>query len=221
MMTNLFSIFDPSTKFYFSLNWMIMIMIMIMIPFNFYFFPPRHYFSVLKLIQNINKEINTNIKKFFKLSIMFLTLFLFIMISNLLGLYPYIFTSTSHLSISLTMALPLWIMIMLFGWISHTNHMFTHLVPLGTPMMLSSFMVIIETISNIIRPITLSVRLTANMIAGHLLLSLLSNISEKMPPLFIPSSIMISTLLFLEYAVSIIQSYVFIILMSLYLSEIN
>jgi len=102
-----------------------------------------------------------------------------------------------------------------------TNHMFTHLVPLGSPIALRFFIVFIETVSNIIRPITLSVRLAANIIAGHLLLSLLRGLSEAIPSLFLPSSIVLAALLTLEYAVALIQSYVFITLMSLYLREIN
>jgi F-type H+-transporting ATPase subunit a len=82
-------------------------------------------------------------------------------------------------------------------------------------------MVFIETVRNVIRPLTLSVRLAANIIAGHLLLSLLRGISENSPYIFLPTFLIIIILLCLEYAVAIIQRYVFITLISLYLNEIN
>nr|YP_010321835.1 ATP synthase F0 subunit 6 [Parasitus fimetorum]UKO33173.1 ATP synthase subunit 6 [Parasitus fimetorum] len=221
-MTNLFSIFDPSTSSMFSMNWLSMVFPVLLAPYLYWAFPSRIQMVFFMLSNYIISELKNNLtKENFKTLLIFFTLFWFVMCNNLMGLYPYIFTATSHLVITLTLALPFWILFMLYGWINLTNHMFTHLVPLGTPMALSFFMVFIETISNVIRPITLSVRLAANMIAGHLLLSLLSGISEAMPIIFIPSSIVLATLLTLEYAVAIIQSYVFITLMSLYLNEIN
>jgi len=141
--------------------------------------------------------------------------------SNLFGLYPYVFTPTSHLVVTLSFALPIWFSLIIYGWVKTTQHIFTHLVPLGTPIALSVFIVFIETISNIIRPITLSVRLAANIIAGHLLIRLLRGISEKSPYIFIPSFLVLAILIILEYAVAAIQSYVFITLTSLYLTEIN
>lgn len=101
--------------------------------------------------------------------------------------------------------------------------MFAHLVPQGTPSVLIPFIVLIETISNVIRPGTLAVRLAANIIAGHLLLTLLGNTGPS-----ITSSIILSVLIFsqillltLEAAVAIIQSYVFAVLRTLYTGEIN
>jgi len=79
----------------------------------------------------------------------------------------YIFTRTRHLTLTLTLALPLWVRFILFGWIKNTNHIFEHLIPQGTPTLLIPFIVIIETIRNLIRPGTLAVRLTANIIAGQ------------------------------------------------------
>jgi len=98
--------------------------------------------------------------------------------------------------------------------------MLAHLVPQSTPPALISFMVLIETISSLIRPITLSVRLAANMIAGHLLLTLLGNQTAVRGIILIPGMLFAQiALLVLECAVAIIQSYVFIVLSSLYASE--
>nr|YP_010626107.1 ATP synthase F0 subunit 6 [Sininocellia gigantos]WBK02931.1 ATP synthase F0 subunit 6 [Sininocellia gigantos] len=223
MMTNLFSVFDPSTTIMnLSLNWFSSFIGLIIIPSLFWILPNRLYFIWMNILTKLNQEFKTLLGiKNFKISMIFTSLFLFIMFNNLLGLFPYIFTSSSHMNFTLTLALPLWISFMLYGWINHTNHMFTHLVPQGTPNVLMPFMVCIETISNIIRPGTLAIRLAANMIAGHLLLTLLGNTGSSL------SSMMISILLFtqillltLEFAVAIIQAYVFSVLSTLYSSEV-
>lgn len=100
--------------------------------------------------------------------------------------------------------------------------MFYHLVPQGTPIILMPFIVCIETIRNIIRPGTLAVRLTANIIAGHLLITLLGNTGTSLSSYLIIILIIVQILLLmLESAVSIIQSYVFAILSTLYSREIN
>lgn len=222
IITNLFRIFDPSTSTLFSSNWLRMVLPLILAPYIYWAFPSRIQMTFFILSNYITGELKNNLtKENYKTLLIFFTLFWFIICNNLIGLYPYIFTATRHLVITLTLALPFWILFIIYGWINLTNHIFTHLVPLGTPIALSFFMVFIETISNIIRPITLSVRLAANMIAGHLLLSLLRGISEAVPIIFFPSSVVLAALLTLEYAVAIIQSYVFITLISLYLNEIN
>nr|YP_010535614.1 ATP synthase F0 subunit 6 [Ornithodoros noorsveldensis]AIZ58702.1 ATP synthase F0 subunit 6 [Ornithodoros noorsveldensis]AIZ58715.1 ATP synthase F0 subunit 6 [Ornithodoros noorsveldensis]UYB78487.1 ATP synthase F0 subunit 6 [Ornithodoros noorsveldensis] len=222
MMTNLFSIFDPSTSSSLSMNWMSIFSIFILLPSLYWMIPSRSqtlwfYTSSLLKIE-MNNLFAKNKKKYMFLMI---SIFWFIMINNFLGLFPYIFTATSHINLSSIMALPLWMTFMIFGWINQTNFMFSHLVPTGTPMMLSMFMVIIETISSLIRPLTLSVRLTANMISGHLLLCLLSNIMQNFPLINMFIFPVMTALLTLEMAVAIIQSYVFTILISLYLNELN
>lgn len=153
----------------------------------------------------------------------FVSLFSLILYNNFLGLLPYVFTRSSHIVITLALSLPLWVTLIVKGWINHTQHIFAHLVPQGTPPVLIPFIVLIETIRNIIRPGTLAVRLAANIIAGHLLLTLLGNTGPT-----ITSSIVLSILIFsqillltLESAVAIIQSYVFAVLRTLYTREIN
>jgi F-type H+-transporting ATPase subunit a len=94
-------------------------------------------------------------------------------------------------------------------------------VPQGTPSILIPFIVIIETISNVIRPGTLAVRLSANIIAGHLLLTLLGNTGNSLSYIIVSLLIFAQLLLLiLESAVAIIQSYVFTILSTLYSREI-
>nr|YP_010728441.1 ATP synthase F0 subunit 6 [Sergentia baueri]WEF49669.1 ATP synthase F0 subunit 6 [Sergentia baueri] len=224
MMMNLFSIFDPSTNvFNMSLNWLSSFLGIMFFPMVFWFLPSRMNLFWNKIFITLHNEFKMLIgpNSFNGTTFMFISLFTFILFNNFLGLFPYIFTSTSHMTITFSLALPLWLSFMMYGWINNTNHMFAHLVPQGTPSVLMPFMVLIETISNVIRPGTLAVRLSANMIAGHLLLTLLGNTGNSLSTILI--SILIITqllLLMLESAVAIIQAYVFTILSTLYSSEI-
>jgi F-type H+-transporting ATPase subunit a len=111
---------------------------------------------------------------------------------------------------------------MIYGWINHTQHIFAHLVPQGTPPVLIPFIVCIETIRNLIRPGTLAVRLAANIIAGHLLITLLGNTGSSISYYILSILLIVQiALLILESAVSIIQSYVFAVLRTLYSREVN
>nr|YP_002735061.1 ATP synthase F0 subunit 6 [Phaenacantha marcida]ABZ02090.1 ATP synthase F0 subunit 6 [Phaenacantha marcida] len=221
MMTNLFSTFDPSTSMSSSMNWMSCMLWMLILPTPLWMTPNRIMMITSMMLNNLHKEFKTLMGESIKGSTMLMiSMFMFILMNNSMGLMPYIFTSTSHLSVTLSMALPLWISLMLFGWINKTNHMFSHLIPTGTPTMLMPFMVIIETMSNIIRPGALAVRLTANMIAGHLLMSLMGNSMNEpssMMPLIMVAQMMLMSF---EMAVAVIQAYVFSVLSTLYSSEI-
>nr|QHR79489.1 ATP synthase F0 subunit 6 [Gonimbrasia belina] len=225
MMNNLFSIFDPTTNILnLSMNWLSIFLGFLFLPNIFWLIPNRHFFIWKFIMMKLHNEFKNLLKNnYFKGStFIFISLFSFIFFNNFLGLFPYIFTSTSHLSLSLSMSLPLWLSFMLYGWLNNYQHMFIHLIPQGTPPILMPFMVLIETISNIIRPGTLAVRLTANMIAGHLLMTLLSNMSSIISSYLIIFLILIQILLLiLESAVAMIQSYVITILSTLYSSEVN
>jgi len=117
--------------------------------------------------------------------------------------------------------LPLWLGRIILSIIYQYNNLLAHLVPVGTPRFLIPVIVIIETVRNIIRPLTLSIRLAANIVAGHLLLTLLGS-QGPLLSLFNLSLLIIGLflLLLLEVAVACIQSYVFTILSSLYLNEL-
>nr|WCB98948.1 ATP synthase F0 subunit 6 [Bactrocera dorsalis]WCB98961.1 ATP synthase F0 subunit 6 [Bactrocera dorsalis] len=225
MMTNLFSVFDPSSSiFNLSLNWMSTFLGLLLIPSTYWLMPSRWHIFWNSILITLHKEFKTLLgpSGHSGSTFIFVSLFSLILFNNFMGLFPYIFTSTSHLTLTLTLALPLWLCFMIYGWINHTQHMFAHLVPQGTPAVLMPFMVCIETISNIIRPGTLAVRLAANMIAGHLLLTLLGNTGPSLSYAIV-SLLLIGqiALLVLESAVAIIQSYVFAVLSTLYSSEVN
>nr|QVT10943.1 ATP synthase F0 subunit 6 [Ampelophaga rubiginosa] len=225
MMSNLFSIFDPSTNlFNLPINWISTLLGLMFIPYSFWLIPNRHFMMWNFILNSLHNEFKNLLKNnyFNGSTFIFISLFSFILFNNFLGLFPYIFTSTSHLTLTLSISLPLWLSFMLYGWINNYQHMFCHMIPQGTPTILMPFMVLIETISNIIRPSTLAVRLTANMIAGHLLMTLLSSTGPNMSYIFIMMLIMIQILLLiLESAVAVIQSYVIAILSTLYSSEVN
>nr|ASM82687.1 ATP synthase F0 subunit 6 [Suwallia bimaculata] len=225
MMTNLFSVFDPTTSIMnLSLNWISTILGLTLIPTLYWFMPSRYNLIWNKILLTLHQEFKTLLGPTGHVgsTFMFISLFSLILFNNFLGLFPYVFTSSSHLTLTLALALPLWLSFMIYGWINHTQHMFAHLVPQGTPAVLMPFMVCIETISNVIRPGTLAVRLAANMIAGHLLLTLLGNTGPSLTYSILSLLIIAQiALLVLESAVAIIQSYVFAVLSTLYSSEVN
>lgn len=224
MITNLFSIFDPSTSIGMSLNWA-SIFIIFFIVFPCYWLIPSNINIIFSNIINIlHKEIKVTLGKTTPLgtSLFLISILIFIMHNNVMGLLPYIFTASSHMTITLTLALPFWASLMLFGWINSAINMLAHLVPQGTPAILIIFMVLIETIRNIIRPLTLAVRLTANIIAGHLLITLIGNqaaVRSLITLLGVINAFVLLTIL--EIAVAFIQAYVFAVLLTLYVNEIH
>nr|ALO76519.1 ATP synthase F0 subunit 6 [Scydmaeninae sp. 840218] len=221
-MMNLFTSFDPST-YIFQMNWTSMLMMIPLMPIMLWLVPSRWNWTWLKLNFSLNNEFTPLLESKIKGStLMFISLMNLIMINNFMGLSPYTFTPTSHLVFNLSLALPLWVMFMVYGWFNNSVHMLAHTIPTGTPYLLMPFMVCIETVSNIIRPITLSVRLTANMIAGHLLVTLMSNLSATLGTISCSIVIIAQTiLLILEMSVAIIQAYVFSVLVMLYSKEIH
>lgn len=221
MITNLFSVFDPSTTiFNLSLNWIRIILGLFFIPYIYWLMPSRYNIIWNKLFNYIHLELKILLNRG-KNTFIFVSLFIFILFNNFLGLFSYIFTRTRHLTLTLTLSIPLWLRFIIYGWVNKTNHIFSHLVPLGTPGVLIPFIVCIETIRNVIRPGTLAIRLTANIIAGHLLLTLLRNNGPALPTILVSILLVVQiALLVLESAVAIIQSYVFTVLMTLYSREV-
>lgn len=151
------------------------------------------------------------------------SLIIFLFSLNMLGLLPYTFTPTTQLSLNMGIAVPLWLATVLIGLRNQITHALGHLLPEGTPTPLIPVLIIIETISLFIRPLALGVRLTANLTAGHLLIQLIATASFVLLPLMPVVAGLTAVLLFLltilEIAVAIIQAYVFVLLLSLYLQE--
>nr|YP_008593800.1 ATP synthase F0 subunit 6 [Pterapogon kauderni]BAN83196.1 ATPase subunit 6 [Pterapogon kauderni] len=151
------------------------------------------------------------------------SLMLFLISLNMLGLLPYTFTPTTQLSLNMGLAVPLWLATVLIGMRNQPTHALGHLLPEGTPTPLIPVLIIIETISLFIRPLALGVRLTANLTAGHLLIQLIATAAFVLLPLMPTVAGLTMILLFLltllEVAVAMIQAYVFVLLLSLYLQE--
>nr|YP_009465687.1 ATP synthase F0 subunit 6 [Alepes djedaba]AKJ86860.1 ATP synthase F0 subunit 6 [Alepes djedaba] len=158
-----------------------------------------------------------------KWATMFASLMIFLITLNMLGLLPYTFTPTTQLSLNMGLAVPLWLATVIIGMRNQPTHALGHLLPEGTPTLLIPVLIIIETISLFIRPLALGVRLTANLTAGHLLIQLIATAAFVLLPLMPTVAILTAVLLFLltllEVAVAMIQAYVFVLLLSLYLQE--
>nr|WNH19233.1 ATP synthase F0 subunit 6 [Pogonias cromis] len=158
-----------------------------------------------------------------KWALILTSLMVFLITLNILGLLPYTFTPTTQLSLNLGIAFPLWLATVLIGLRNQPTAALGHLLPEGTPTPLIPILIIIETISLFIRPLALGVRLTANLTAGHLLMQLTSSAAfvllSMMPTVAILTTILLFLLTLLEVAVAMIQAYVFVLLLSLYLQE--
>ena len=158
-----------------------------------------------------------------KWAVLLASLILFLISLNILGLLPYTFTPTTQLSLNMGIAFPLWMATVIIGIRNQPTEALGHLLPEGTPGPLIPVLIIIETISLFIRPLALGVRLTANLTAGHLLIQLIATAATVLLPLIPTVAILTATILFLltllEVAVAIIQAYVFVLLLSLYLQE--
>jgi ATP synthase subunit 6 len=162
-------------------------------------------------------------QKYFPL--IFMT-FLFIATCNLLGMTPYTFTVTSHIAVTLGIAMALFIGINIIGFSTHGIHFFSFFLPAGVPLGLAPGIVVIELVSYVFRVVSLSVRLFANMMAGHTLLKILANFAWTMMnaggALAIASIgplVVVWALTGLELAIAFLQAYVFTILTCIYLSD--
>nr|YP_009720887.1 ATP synthase F0 subunit 6 [Accipiter trivirgatus]QGM79646.1 ATP synthase F0 subunit 6 [Accipiter trivirgatus] len=162
-------------------------------------------------------------KKGHKWALVLTSLMMLLLTINLLGLLPYTFTPTTQLSMNMALAFPLWLATLLTGLRHQPTTSLGHLLPEGTPTPLIPALILIETTSLLIRPLALGVRLTANLTAGHLLIQLISTATTTLLPILPTVSILTTLILLLltilEIAVAMIQAYVFVLLLSLYLQE--
>ncbi|MCP5362126.1 MAG: F0F1 ATP synthase subunit A [Hyphomicrobiales bacterium] len=148
------------------------------------------------------------------------TLFIFILGCNLLGMLPYSFTVTSHIIVTFALALTVFIGVTVIGFMRHGLHYLKLFVPEGLPMWMAPLMVFIEIISYLARPVTLSVRLAANMMAGHTMLKVLAGFVLAMGWTlgWIPMVFLV-VLSGFEIFVAVLQAYIFTILVCVYLND--
>lgn len=216
---SLFSIFDPSRKLNIINNWFTVGLVFTFFPYTF-FFTNQWSTSISSLLLLLRKEARP-LMIVRSEGYIFIISFFIIISFNITGLLPYILAPSRHLRISLPLGLTLWLRLIILGVWEKLNHLFSHLVPLGCPISLIFFIVIIESISIIIRPITLSVRLSANIMAGHVILALISSFSFMEPSLFMVRLFVQLILFTLETSVALVQPYVFFTLLSLYKEELD
>jgi F-type H+-transporting ATPase subunit a len=148
------------------------------------------------------------------------TLFMFILACNLLGMVPYSFTPTSHIVVTFALAAIVFIGVTIIGFARHGLHFFSFFVPKGVPVALLPLLVVIEVISYLIRPVSLSVRLFANMLAGHTMLKVFAGFVIALGVLggWAPLAFVVA-LTGLEILIAFLQAYVFAILTCLYLND--
>ncbi len=173
---------------------------------------------VYGMISNMLKQnVGSGGRKFIPL--MF-TLFVFILTCNLFGMIPYGFTVTSHISVTFTLAMMIFLLVTLLGLYLHGFRFFSLFLPAGTPWWLAPLMVVIELFAYLARPVSLSLRLAANMVAGHVLLKVVAGfvVSMAIYLKFLPIPFIV-VLIGFEIFVAVLQAYIFTILSCVYLSD--
>jgi F-type H+-transporting ATPase subunit a len=147
------------------------------------------------------------------------SLFMFVLFGNLIGMVPYSFTFTSHIAVTFALAAFIFVGVTLIALARHGWHFFTFFAPKGMPLALQMLLVPIEVISYLIRPMTLSIRLFANMMAGHTMLVIFAGFVVAMGLFgFLPLALNVFFIL-LELLVAVLQAYVFTILTCIYLHD--
>lgn len=147
------------------------------------------------------------------------SLFIFILFGNMLGMIPYSFTFTSHIAVTFAMAFAIFIVITLIGIFKHGLHFFSLFFPHGAPLFTAPILIPIELVSYLSRPISLSVRLFANMTVGHVLLKVLAGFVVALGIFgVIPLAVLVA-ITALEVLIALLQAYIFTILCCIYLND--
>ena len=229
MLTDIFSSFDPATRSLFSslpsiLFWAFNLLLINLISSSYWLSS-----SSLSQLTAYPKEIihsqstrtfGNHLKEF---APAVTATFLLILTINLSGLLPYIFRTSRHLFFTLTLALPLWLALILSSFVNSPSRFAAGILPGGAPFWLNPFLVLIETTSISVRPITLSFRLAANMSAGHIVLGLIGIYSASAALLSISNFLILISLqtfyILFEFGICLIQAYIFCLLLTLYADD--
>ena len=147
------------------------------------------------------------------------TIFMFVLICNLMGMVPYSFTVTSHIIVTFALAALVFIGVTILGFVKHGMHFFSFFVPPGSPLFMWPLLIPIEVISYLSRPISLSVRLFANMLAGHTLLKVIAGFVAVLGVFGVLPLALVVALTGLEILIAFLQAYVFAILTCLYIND--
>uniref|UniRef100_A0AAU6QGW9 ATP synthase subunit a n=1 Tax=Aurospio banyulensis TaxID=3050091 RepID=A0AAU6QGW9_9ANNE len=225
MMVDIFSSFDPATASIFnfspSLFWAMNIITIALIHPMFWAAPSQTTWALsLPVMLMYEQSTRTATKDLKGLTSLLVSLYLLMTLTNFMGVIPYVFSVSSHLFFTLSFGLPIWIGLIISSMKFSTTTTLASLLPSGAPAWLNPFLILIETVSTIVRPITLSFRLAANMSAGHIVLTLMG---VYLSFTFLCLNWVPTIFLFLiqagytafELGICIIQAYIFCLLLSL------
>nr|CAD7857570.1 ATP6 CDS [Olavius algarvensis]CAD7857583.1 ATP6 CDS [Olavius algarvensis] len=221
MLMNMFSMFDPM---WFNLcykNLIILLIILMQTMTMFWLNNNKMMIMLMPAISYIMSQLmKTKMKNLKSASMMISSLFILIMYLNISGMFPYMFSTSSHISLTISMGLSMWLLFIMSSATYSMKKTMAHLLPDSSPSWLSPFLILIESTSIMVRPLTLSFRLAANMTAGHVILSLISSFSINMKMSTFMTMLLLSMMYILfELGICIIQSYIFCLLISLYSND--
>nr|UTN43083.1 ATP synthase F0 subunit 6 [Osculotes curta] len=217
MFCGLFSTFDPVLFERFGSKWVVCFFFLVG------FWPmwskmgaDIFVFFLLKLLWKEFKQLMT------KPSLGFLLMgavFLFFLAFNSMGLLPFFFAPSSHLSFNLSIGLPMWMGGIIYACKTSLEGLIAHCVPLGSPAFLWPLLVLVESVSLLIRPLTLAIRLMANVTAGHIIMNLIGGFFSSFLFLTPFGVVLVSGFILFEVGVAFVQAFVFMSLLSLYWEE--
>nr|BDQ43635.1 ATP synthase F0 subunit 6 [Amynthas masatakae] len=225
MMPDIFSSFDPCMyNTLFPLNSMFIITnmaLVLLIQTGYWMINTRQSTFIIPLKSTIFTQLSRTFSYQLKgASSVISSTFIILVLINLMGMVPYTFSTSSHLIFTLSLGFPMWLSFILSSSSLSPKKTIAHLLPDGAPDWLNPFLVIIETTSIVVRPLTLSFRLAANMSAGHIVLSLVGIYcaSAWFTSIFGTTMLILATLgyVLFEFAICLIQAYIFCLLLSLY-----
>ena len=189
---------------------------------------PGRFQSAAEILHNsvaniVSDTAGENSKPYFPL---IFSIFIFILFCNMLGMIPFTFTVTSHILITFCLALIVFMAVTITGFARHGLHFFSLFIPQGTPLLIAPLMFVLEVLSFCVRPFSLSIRLFANMMAGHIMLKVFAGLAVMlaatggMTALLLPLPVIVNVgLIAFEFFVAGLQAYIFAILAAVYLHD--
>lgn len=229
MLIDIFSSFDESNfnilRFTFPV-WSISLFFIFSLRYIYWWVPSR-WFGFLFIFFNfmfeqVSRSFGKNILGF---RVFVVSIFCFILFFNFLGLIPYVFSQTGHLVTTFAFGIPMWLSLLLSGFFYRTIVFIASLLPAGAPSALNPFLILVEIVRIRVRPITLSVRLAANIGAGHIVIGLLGTYLSSAYFGFFGLGGFLALIFiqvfyfFFEFGVGLIQRYIFVLLVTLYADE--
>nr|ANZ03434.1 ATP synthase F0 subunit 6 [Viana regina] len=227
MMVDIFSHFDDQQLSLISgylFLWVFSFYFLFIINFRYWVSKSEFVVFFEVLVSFIFSQIRYSSSRYIKgFNLFLVSLFCFLFFLNLIGLVPYTFSVSSHLVLTLSLSLPAWSALVLSSVFNNVKIALGHFLPVGTPSSLVVFMVLVETVSVFIRPLTLALRLVANMGTGHIILGLIGAFLSSSMFFFGYSGFILGLVQvgysLVEFGVSFIQAYIFMLLLSLYSEE--